>query len=308
MTVFSSTLSDTLTTSDVGRVLGWSVSSSGAVILVENQPKVFNWTKQTSEALTLSDFKLRTLVKTLSEALSTLDAAAGVKVKPRLSSDSITLTDADRRLTWAVTLERSLTMLDELVKSVASGFRITKITSDTLLITDGTIRLAFRARILLDALTIFDATSGSDLTASVIVTDPLDLPDTPLTRLLRSRIDTEGLTLLDFIVRVGIGNSTITELDSIVFTDQLVRGTVRTEFSDEFITTTDELSRSMSRLLQMLDSITPIDGTLNVRMWNPFFEDFVVISEESAVQIIRQVIYEVRVILGVGVDPVLGAY
>lgn len=265
----------------------------------------------TTEFVSVVDavIKQKNLTRQLSEALILVDQIIGQRVKPGFLTESISLTDIGRLLVWDVTFDASISVAEQLIKVMSGGASVvTRVATDTFLITDGTVRQIIRGRTLIDAIVADDTSAGREVTQNVSVTETLDVSDSFLLRRLRQFVTTEGLTLVDFLFNSSSSTRTIITTDSVVVFDQQMHSTLRNRLTSENIAVNESTAKALQRLMTLVDSIVIVDNSLRLRMWDTRVGETITLSDETSKTILRAVLYDVRVILGVGIEPVLGAY
>jgi hypothetical protein len=155
-------------------------------------------------------------------------------------SESFMLDDTERNFAWVVTATANLTIFDEFIKSVISGGGsiITRVTSETVVVSDGLIKWVYRRRDLADAFAVLDNTGLmrqriTQLTEQLVVSDGLAFGRT------LGRQSTEQLTTLDNMVnwrrRVVVSSDVLTLIDSL----SAFAGRISTILATEPITLND---------------------------------------------------------------------
>ncbi len=257
-------------------------------IAVDAQTKELRWTRSNGELVVATD------------------SHTGHKVKNGLITDTVSVTDIGRMLTWEIVTEAGIMLIDQMLSNSSSGAIVTRIATDTVLVTDSTSRYILRGRTLLEAVTMLDTLAGRDVSHTVSATETIDVSDSFLARRLRTFVSTEGITLVDFIFSNASSIRTITTSDSIVVFDQTIRSVQRTRFTQDAIAVNEQMTKRLERIRSVLEGVFFDDGQLKIRQYNAVLNDYVVLSDEAAKQIVQAVLYDVRIIIGVGMDPVIG--
>jgi hypothetical protein len=248
------------------------------------------------------------LTRSSAEVIVTQDSHAGVRVKTGLMTDTLTVSDIGRLLTWEILTEGGITVIDQTIAASANGVIVTRIASDAVLVTDGSFKAILRNRTLLEALSVADSVNGRDVIHTVDILEDISAQDSYLLRRLRTLVSPEGITLVDFMLSSASSVRTITTTDSIVVFDQTVRSVQRTRFTSDAISANEQLAKTLERIRSTLDGVFFEDGQLKVRQYSSVLGEFVVLTDEAAKQIIQAVLYDVRIIIGVGMEPVLGVH
>lgn len=228
---------------------------------------------------------------------------------------------------WRVDAYENLTLLDSFLLGAASGVVVTRLSTDSLLLTDGVLRIVLRHRDVLDAINLSDSYLASAArTQFRTLSEAIDLSDSRLAVRLRTLVSTDGLSLAEFILRDVTGRKVRDVVESVAFYDDTaaVRHLTRSDgsfvsafdqafptrlrgrLSTEALMALDSHVHLLARLASMTDGVVVEDGVLRVWMRVRDRNELVSVDDEFLRAFTFGVYYDVRVFLGIAPDPLVG--
>jgi hypothetical protein len=259
-----------------------------------------------SELLGIGDASLRSaqFYRRMDEVLALIDEVIGVvpgRVTSHVTTETISVSDDGRQVSWDVLVTASLSVVDELISSVISaGGAIIRVSSDSIILTDGHTRALLRFRSLLDAVVLAEGELGKTIDINATFTETLDIVDEFLSRRLRTLRTEDGVTLIDILASSTSGNRVISSSDAVFVGDSVVLSRFRGRTAADVIGLSDAQLRAVQRLTSMTEAVTFSDDTLRV-LWNDRrLSELLGISDDVARTILYAILYDVR--------PVLRAY
>ncbi len=301
-------LSDSLAMNDDGRAVFRDVIASSDLTMLQDviatilRGEGFVNSKTISElglALQDSIVAARLRQRILSETISLTEQVLGIKVNTRYSAESITLADDGRQINWDITASASISVIDQLLSSIIAGGGVAiRIASDAILLSDGTTKALYRSRGLEELIATVEGGFGRDVSVNAQFSDTLDVAEETLLRRLRTFVFSEGMTLIDLIVRSAVGNRLVTASDAIVLSDASIVSRLRTRNPQDLLGMTDQQLRALQRLLSIVDGVTFTDEYLRIRFQDRRTSEIITTIDNSISQISYAITYDVRAYIG----------
>lgn len=253
-----------------------------------------------------SVLKERRLVRLFSEVITLTEQVVGSRVKPGSATDTVVVGDTGRMLIREVIATASLTVLNQILSSViSSGGAVIRIASDAIVITDGVNRALVRGRTLLEALTLAEGGLGRDIDYAAQYTETVDVPDESIRRLLRTRITSEGISLLEFILSSTSGNRLVTASDILIIGDTVVSSRLRGRMASDLLGLTDAQLRALQRLMTLVDGVTFRDEVLRIVFSTRRTTEQLTLFEQAVASVSFAVLYDVRILLGIATPEIV---
>lgn len=238
------------------------------------------------------------LSRQVSEVASLIDQVISQRVKSGTTVDTVTVSDV-RLVSRSVLMTTELSVVDQVLSSViSSGGVVVRLSSDALLVTDGTSTVLLRARQLLESTTVADGGQVRTVYRGATYSDQAAAADSYLLRRLRAVQTSEGVTLLDLIVASSLGNKTLTASEAILVGDQALAYRFRGRTAADTLGLTDQQMRALLRLTSLVESVSFRDDAIEVAMRTVRDTEGLAVSDEALRQVSFAVLYDVRILLG----------
>ncbi len=242
----------------------------------------------------------RRLTRQFTEVVTLIDQAIGQRVKPRLGEDVIVTTDTGRQIGWDVLVDASITVIDQVVSSVLSGGgAIVRVSSDAVIVTDGTSRALLRGRTLLEALTLEEGGMGRDVDYTIDASEFLDVADSYLARRLRLVVTSDGVSLLDYLLSSTSGNRVVTNSDFLTVGDATLVSRFRGRTAADVLSMSEQQLRAVQRLATLAEGITFQDDKLRVMFYDRRDTESLGILDQAQASVLYAVLYDVRIVIGI---------
>lgn len=229
-----------------------------------------------------------TTTKVLTDTTTIADSLIQWARRVRLQSDAITSFDETVRfLRFKRVMDDGAALVDSFVKNVitAGGTVFTKVLSDTLAMTDGTVQWLRRVRNAIDSIAITE--DGVLRTFIITASEAIDVNDGFVATRRFKRVMDEGLTLIDTFSKTLVGANIVYAKvlsDSVtVIDDAGQRWKLRVRQLTDGCGLSDQVIQCLRRVRVLGDVVEFIDGVVTVRRSVRSMDEGVVVSDESVV-------------------------
>jgi hypothetical protein len=266
--------------------------------------------KTMTDTVTAGDATFRYLMRRRdgSEVFSVNDALVSGVRRGVTATENVSVNDAFLRyLRFMRRTDDDLSIIDSIVQQLSgSGLIVTKVMSETVVMTDGTIRVLNWVRAQTDTVTI---TEGETFRTIIITAnEELSITDDTVKILRFRRIAQDAIELIDvFSKSVGSAGGILyarVMSDSVTLIDSAgERWTLRTSRLTDTVAPSDAALRALARVRIQGDVIELSDGNVSIRRTVRFADDPIDVPDELIRTLILDQVYNVEIRMG-HFDPI----
>jgi hypothetical protein len=209
--------------------------------------------------------------------------------------------------------ESGIVITDELLATIIGNVILTRVLSDDIVVTDGTIWSAIRGRIMQDTITLSEGATEIYTTTNMLATDEVLLDDSLVVRRWLTRLLTESIDVTDEAIAAIVGQNVLTRLltDTIETVDQALVWCQRHRVGESMVLTTDEIVKVMHWTRELTDSIDLADENLTAIQRFIMLSDALTVTDSAVASINPQPDDFVTPTIRIGFDQpriVIGGY
>ena len=292
--VITATLTDFLALHDDGGTKRtWNVVATTALLPTDGESHSVAGgssiiTKTQTDNLNITDDGVtKEFTVTAEESFVLTDSSIRSALRQRVATDNALPTDSLQRVFIRVrALTDAVNVVDSFIKTIiSSGATYTNTLTDTVALTDSTLKLRQLARMLTDNVTPTDEVQRS-LRLSRLISDSISVVD-------------------DFFKSISSSGvvSSITKTDTITVLDSTQRTVERNRLAQDNVLLVDGTSKTAIRMRALFDSVTISDGVITVRWYSRVLAEALGVSDELLATYVPYIQYHYDVRIKLDADP-----
>jgi hypothetical protein len=205
----------------------------------------------------------------------------------------------------------SACMIASFNQAAAGGVINTEVVTENLTVAEEILKTRYLTRQQTDLVIVTEPGVNKTIVHNAVVTDSIAVIEETLRRLLRVRQLEEALTVVESVSAIRTGSGIVNAVvvtDTVTITDDSARVVGRVRLVTENTVLNEQLLSSIIRNIVLGENVAVSENLIRTMDLVRVMDEPIVVGDDLEYTIAYAVLYNVRVILGVGKDPLLGAY